>query len=120
MSGRVHSELGQYRKACNELKKGFDLEPLPQIAYNLANNLILAGEAVLSIPYLEFFLKGNPGRQDVEKKLESARHIKQIAAEMDLSPDSAELYIHMAYRKDPRNELLNQIFPDLQDQSDQF
>lgn len=134
MAGRVYSEMGDYGRACSELKKGFDMDPIPHIAYNLGNNLILAGKVTRSIPYLEFFLEANPGRKDVDEKLAVARRIKEIEGEMATSPDSTELYIHMAYqylllnqrkpadslvgaayRRDPRNELLNQIFSGSQD-----
>ena len=100
----------------------------------LGNNLIKAGNAIQSIPYLEFFLETQPDRADVSEKLESARRIEHLERETGTSPDSTELFIHMAYQylllsnrmmadslislafqMDPQNILLNQIFPGMSD-----
>ncbi len=129
MAGRIHSEMGNYRKACTELKRGFDKQAMPQLAYNLASNLILSGEAGSAVPYLEFFLKSNADRKDVQEKLLLAKRVQQLEGEMEACPDSTELYIHLAYQylllnqrsradslvahayeRDSGNALLHQIF----------
>ena len=98
MAARAYSELGQQHSAVDALQRAFRIEPLPQIAFNLGNALIMTGDVSGAIPYLEHFLDHQPGRKDVASRLEIARDLKNLEDQIGQNPDSTELYIYAAYR----------------------
>lgn len=98
MAARVYSELGRFDEASTALKKGFDIQPMPEIAYNLGNSLISAGRPGESLQYFEYFLEYHPDRKDVAEKLEAIRALKNLEGLIHSFPDSTELYVHAAYR----------------------
>ncbi len=109
MAGRVYSELGRFDQASDALKRGFETQPMPQIAYNLGSSLIKAGRPAESVQYLEYFIEFQPGRQDVVKKLEIIKTLANLEEQIRSRPDSTELYVYAAYQY----LLLNQ--PDISD-----
>lgn len=98
MAGRIYSELGQFDQASSALKRGFELEPMPQIAYNLGISLIKAGRPEESVQYLKYFLEFKPDRQDVAEKLDIIKVLENLKGQIQSSPDSTELYVYAAYQ----------------------
>jgi lysophospholipase L1-like esterase len=98
MAARIYSELGRFDQASNALKRGFETQPMPQIAYNLGNSLIKAGKPGESVQYLEYFLEFHPDRQDVAKKLEIIKALENLEGQIQSAPDSTELYVYAAYQ----------------------
>ncbi len=98
MAGRIYTDLGQFDRATASLKKGFEIEPLPMIAYNLGNSILKAGKPSEAIPHFEHFIKSYPDRKDVVEKLEIIRRLDQLEEEIRLLPDSTELYVYAAYQ----------------------
>ncbi|MFH0759213.1 MAG: hypothetical protein V2B15_18135 [Bacteroidota bacterium] len=98
MAARAYTEMGQYGHAVEALQCAFEIEPLPQIAYNLGNSMIKTGHVAASVPYLEFFLQNQPGRKDVASKLSMIRELQKLQDLINRFPDSTELYISSAYR----------------------
>jgi tetratricopeptide (TPR) repeat protein len=109
MAARIYSEMGRFGQASDALKRGFEIQPMPQIAFNLGNSLIKAGRPEESIPYLGYFLEFNPGRQDIIKRLEIVKALANLEEQIRSSPDSTELHVYAAYQY----LLLNQ--PDISD-----
>lgn len=98
MAGRIYSELGRFDQASTALKRGFEIEPMPQIAYNLGSSLIKAGKPVESVQYFEYFLGFHPDRQDVASKLEIIKVLENLDEQIQSTPDSTELYVYAAYQ----------------------
>jgi len=98
MAGRIYSELGRFDQASDALKRGFEIQPMPQIAYNLGNSLISAGRSKEAVTYLEYFIEFHPDRQDVAKKLQIIKVLANLEEQIQSSPDSTELYVHAAYQ----------------------
>jgi len=98
MAARAYSELGQYGHATEALLRAFEIEPIPQIAYNLGNSMIKTGDVAGSVPYLELFLRDQPERKDVASKLSMIRELQKLQDLINRFPDSTELYISSAYR----------------------
>ncbi len=98
MAGRIYSELGRFDQASDALKRGFEIQPMPQIAYNLGNSLISAGRSKEAVTYLEYFIEFHPDRQDVVKKLQIIKVLANLEEQIHSTPDSTELYVHAAYQ----------------------
>jgi lysophospholipase L1-like esterase len=98
MAGRIYSELGRFDQASDALKRGFEIQPMPQIAYNLGNSLISAGRSKEAVTYLEYFIEFHPDRQDVAKKLQIIKVLANLEEQIQSTPDSTELYVHAAYQ----------------------
>jgi lysophospholipase L1-like esterase len=128
MAGRVYSEMGRFDQASNALKRGFEIQPMPQIAYNLGSSLIKAGRPAESVQYLEYFIEFQPGRQDVVKRLEIVKALANLEEQIRSATDSTELYVYAAYQYlllnqqdisdslimkayslDPKNDLVKQV-----------
>jgi lysophospholipase L1-like esterase len=128
MAARAYSELGQQGRAVEALRRAFEIEPMPQIAYNLGNSMIKTGDVAGAVPYLEYFLQYQPGRKDVASKLAMIRELHNLEEQINRAPDSTELFIYTAYlylqmdlphvsdsllgeayRNDPGNALLNRL-----------
>ena len=98
MAGRIYSELGRFDQASDALKRGFEIQPMPQIAYNLGNSLISSGRSKEAVTYLEYFIEFHPDRQDVVKKLQIIKVLANLEEQIQSTPDSTELYVHAAYQ----------------------
>jgi tetratricopeptide (TPR) repeat protein len=98
MAARIYSELGRFDLASDALKRGFEIQPMPQIAFNLGNSLIKAGRPEESIQYLGYFLEFNADRQDVAKKLDIVRALAELEKQIRSAPDSTELYVYAAHQ----------------------
>ena len=98
MAGRIYSELGRFDQASDALKRGFEIQPMPQIAYNLGNSLISAGRSKEAVTYFEYFIEFHPDRQDVVKKLQIIKVLANLEEQIQSTPDSTELYVHAAYQ----------------------
>jgi lysophospholipase L1-like esterase/thioredoxin-like negative regulator of GroEL len=98
MEGRIYSEMGQFDQASNALRRGFEIQPMPQIAYNLGNSLISAGRPEEAVQYLEYFIEFHSDRNDVAKKLETVKALVNLEEQIRSTPDSTELYVHAAYQ----------------------
>jgi lysophospholipase L1-like esterase len=128
MAARAYGELGQQREAVEALRRAFEIEPIPQIAFNLGNSMIKTGDVAGSVPYLEYFLKDQPDRKDVATRLGIIRELLKLEEQIIRNPDSTELYIYAAYRfmqlelrhvsdsllseayrRDPGNEMLSRL-----------
>jgi tetratricopeptide (TPR) repeat protein len=128
MEARIHSVLGRYDLASTSLKRGFEIQPMPEMAYNLGNSLINEGKAGESVQYLAYFLQYYPDRKDVAEKLETVRILERLESQIHSYPDSTELYVYaayqylrlgqhpvsdslvrVAYRLDPGNDLLKKV-----------
>ena len=131
MAARIYSAMGMPDQAASALQKGFRIEPMPQIAYNLGNSLIRSGRPGESVQYLEYFLQYYPGRKDVAEKVATVRALVDLQSQIHSFPDSTELYVYAAYRYlqldqrhiadslirvahrlDPHNDLVNQVLKD--------
>ncbi|MFO7670716.1 MAG: hypothetical protein R6W31_13735 [Bacteroidales bacterium] len=128
MAARAYSEMGQQGRAVEALRRAFEMEPIPQIAYNLGSSMIKTGNLAGAVPYLEYFLQDQPDRKDVAAKLATIRELQKLQDQVKESPDSTELYIYTAYHymqlnlprfadsllseaysRDPQNALLNKL-----------
>jgi hypothetical protein len=90
--------------------------------------MIKTGNVAGSVPYLEYFLQDQPGREDVASKLSVIGELQKLQDQISRFPDSTELYVYsayrymqlglprlsdsllgVAYRCDPGNPLLNRL-----------
>jgi tetratricopeptide (TPR) repeat protein len=96
MSARVLGLQKQAGKAINELKYGFKLDSLPEIAYNLSGYYLDSDSLQESLYYLEYAIDHNPGFEGAEKKLDILRYANALKGRLKSDPANVNLMINLA------------------------
>ncbi|MBL7113083.1 MAG: hypothetical protein ISS19_14190 [Bacteroidales bacterium] len=94
MSAKAYGFMNNTNQAIYELKIGYRLEPLPEIAYNLSGNYLKTGNLQESVRYLEYALNGGILFEQGQEKLK----ILKSTLEMDqqLSTDSTNVLLMLS------------------------
>jgi lysophospholipase L1-like esterase len=96
MSARVFGLQQQVGKAINELKYGFRLDSLPEIAYNLSGYYLDSDSLQQSLHYLEYTIDHNPGFEGAERKLDILRSANVLKGRLISDPANVSLMINLA------------------------
>jgi tetratricopeptide (TPR) repeat protein len=96
MSARVFGLQQQIGKAIKELKYGFRLDSLPEIAYNLSGYYLDTDNLQESLYYLEYAVDHNPGFEGAGKKLVILRSANTLKGRLQSDPANVSLMINLA------------------------
>ena len=96
MSARVFGLQQQPGKAIDELKYGFRLDSLPEIAYNLSGYYLDSDSLQESLHYLEYAVDHNPGFEAAKKKLDILRSTSALKDRLRSDPANVSLMINLA------------------------
>jgi len=96
MSARVFGLQQQIGKAINELKYGFRLDSLPEIAYNLSGYYLDSDNLQESLQYLEYAVDHNAGFEGAEKRLVILRSANTLKGKLKSDPANVSLMINLA------------------------
>jgi tetratricopeptide (TPR) repeat protein len=96
MSARVFGLQQQIGKAIKELKYGFRLDSLPEIAYNLSGYYLDTDNLQESLHYFEYAVDHNPGFEVAKKKLDILRSTNALKDRLRSDPANVSLMINLA------------------------
>lgn len=78
--GKAYQDAGAYVKAAEEYKAAYDLDPRPEMLFNIAQAYRLAGERQLAIDYFKKYLDAQPGGAGAD---EARGHVATLTKELD-------------------------------------
>ncbi len=105
MSARIYGLQQQTGKAISELKYGFRLDSLPEIAYNLSGYFLNSDNLQESLHYLEYAIDHNPGFEGNVKKLNIIKSAITFKERLNADPNDAGIMIKLAKNYVTLNQL---------------
>ena len=96
MSAKAYGLMEETGIAIEELKTGFTLEPLPEIAYNLSGYLLKYGHMKESADYLEFAIEGNQAFGHANEKLKVLKSSIEMEERLILDSTNVSLMLSLA------------------------
>ena len=78
--GKAYQDAGAYAKAAEEYKAAYDLDPRPEMLFNIAQAYRLAGERQLAIDYFKKYLDAQPSGAGAN---EARGHVATLTKELD-------------------------------------
>jgi tetratricopeptide (TPR) repeat protein len=81
MVGKGYRELGEYRKAAEEFKAAYAIDPRPEMLFNIAQAYRLAGDKQEALDYFEKYLAAQPDGSGAVEAREHVTALKQQIAD---------------------------------------
>jgi len=96
MSARIYGLQQQTGKATSELKYGFRLDSLPEIAYNLSGYFLDSDNLQESLHYLEYAIAHNTDFEGAVKKLNIIKSAGTLKDRLNDDPNDVGIMINLA------------------------
>ncbi len=96
MSAKAYGLMNNSEIALDELKSGYNLEPLPEIAYNLSGNFLKAGNLEESVTYLQYAINGGISSEQAKGKLKILTSTVELKQQQKNDPTNIDIMLSLA------------------------